>query len=66
MAEPIEITTGSEFYVGGLRFGAGTYSITLVKDAFPWMCDDCHTPLPTRDSPCPVHGAPPPCGWIPF
>lgn len=32
----------------------------------PWMCDQCHHPVPTQDSPCPVHGAPGPAGWCPF
>lgn len=31
-----------------------------------WMCDECHTVVATKDTPCPVHGAPPPSGWCPF
>lgn len=66
MPKPIEITTDCEFYLGGIRFGAGTYEITLVKDAHPWRCDYCDQMLPTRDAPCPIHGAPTAAGWCPF
>jgi hypothetical protein len=43
----------------------GTLTVD-VRDPFPWQCDYCDEKLPTKDAPCPVHGAPGPAGWCPF
>ena len=66
MPEARTITSSHDFYIGGIRFDAGTYSIKLIADARPWQCDYCDEKLPTKDAPCPVHGAPGPAGWCPF
>lgn len=66
LSEPIEVTISEEFYLGGVRFEAGHYSIRRITAFTPWQCDHCGHKLASSHAPCPVHGDPPSHGWCPF